>query len=129
LTHGRTPPLSSESLGAAIAVQSDDEVETAAARGRSGETPAARARALIESDPSLAERPFGQIVSALARGGELAPALEDGDPGPEAEGGAGESPDLAEGPDLAPPPPEGTVDEALAEVLEEMVGDEEDAGA
>ncbi len=160
--HPHTLPLSSETLGATIAVQADggDEIEgegaTAAAPGRSGETPAARARALLESDPSLAARPFGQIVSALARGLEVGAADADqnslepeaGDDGgsdqatavatdgdevpvgdPEPDGDAGESPGLAESPDLVAPPPELAVEEALAEVLEEMLEDEEDAGA
>ncbi len=164
--HPHTAPLSSATLGATIAAQAegDGEIEGAggatAAPGRSGETPAARARALLESDPSLAARPFGQIVSALARGLEVAPADADADDGenspepvagddggsdqatavttdgdetpvgdPEPDGGAGESPGLAESPDLVAPPPELAVEEALAEVLEEMLEDEEDAGA
>lgn len=171
--HGQTAPLSSESLGAAIAAQSEQGVATVADHGRSGESPAAQARALIEADPGLAERPFGQIVSALARGLEVAPAsgggvdpaplagddggsepvvavgsdgdetpvgdpepddgavVADGDEtpvgDPEPDDGAGESPDLAAGPDLVVPPPEVAVEEFLAEVLDEMLEDEEGA--
>ena len=78
------PTLSPGTLGAAIEAQSP---------GRSGETPAARARALIAEHPELAEQPFGQIVSRLARGLEIplpadepeqaeepAPAVADEDP-------------------------------------------------
>ncbi len=160
--HPHSAPLSSETLGATIAAQADggDEIEgegaTAAAPGRSGETPAARARALLESDPSLAARPFGHIVSALARGLEIAPAgggenspePEAGDDGgsdqaaavatdgdeapvgdPEPDGGAGESPGLAESPDLVAPPPELAAEEALAEALEEMLEEEVEDGS
>lgn len=83
-----TAPLSQSNLGAAIGAQSDagDESGAVIAPGRSGETPAARARALIAENPDLADRPFGHIVSALARGLEVDldtpdPAGTDGEEG------------------------------------------------
>ncbi len=66
-------------------------------------------------------------------GTEPAAVVADGDEtpvgDPEPDGDAGESPDLAAGPDLVVPPPEVAVEEALAEVLEEMLEGEEDADA
>ncbi|MCZ6523240.1 MAG: hypothetical protein O7A68_05175 [Alphaproteobacteria bacterium] len=156
--HPHSAPLASETLGATIAAQADggEEIEgegegageTGAARGRSGETPAARARALLESDPSLAERPFGHIVSALARGLEVgaadAQALDD-EPSPEPEAAAEADPEqaVAEGDETADgdlgiedqgleaPVPELAADVALAQALEEMLEEmleEEDEG-
>jgi hypothetical protein len=76
-----TAPLSQTNMAATIGAQSDagDESSAAAvgAPGRSGETPAARARALIAENPGLADRPFGHIVSALARGLEVDLGLPD----------------------------------------------------
>jgi hypothetical protein len=69
-----TAPLAPSNLAAAVDAQSASGETAAAAplaRGRSGETPAARARALVAEHPELADRPFGQIVSALARGLEV----------------------------------------------------------
>jgi hypothetical protein len=37
-------------------------------------SPAKAARELLQSRPDLAEQPFGQLVSKLARGEEIAPA-------------------------------------------------------
>ncbi len=154
--HPHSAPLASETLGATIAAQADggDEIEgegagggeTGAAPGRSGETPAARARALLESDPSLAERPFGHIVSALARGLEVGAAdaqALDGEQSPEPEAGAEADPEqaVAEGDEAAvgelgiedqgleAPDPELAVDAALAQALEEMLDGDGDAGA
>ena len=88
-----TAPLSQTNLAAALGAQSDAGVESGgasaaavAAPGRSGETPAARARALIAENPGLADRPFGHIVFALARGLEVDlgtpdPAATDGEEG------------------------------------------------
>lgn len=53
--------------------------------------PAQAARAALESRPDLAGRPFGAIVSLLARHREL-PAAEDPAPTPPAEEVAGEEP-------------------------------------
>lgn len=153
--HPHSAPLASETLGATIAAQADggEEIEgegegageTGAARGRSGETPAARARALLESDPSLAERPFGHIVSALARGLEVgaadAQALDD-EQSPEPEAAAEADPEqaVAEGDETADgdlgiedqgleaPVPELAADDALAQALEEMLEAEDEDG-
>lgn len=83
------------------AAQPETPAETpAASHGKSADTPAARARAAIAADPSLAGQPFGKIVSMMARGLDLpappAPEPElvsepvtepvpDADPVPEAE--------------------------------------------
>ena len=151
--HPHSAPLASETLGATIAAQADggEEIEgegageTGAARGRSGETPAARARALLESDPSLAERPFGHIVSALARGLEVGAAdaeALDGEQSPEPEAAAEADPEqaIAEGDEAADgelgiedqgleaPIPELAADDALAQALEEMLEAEDEDG-
>jgi hypothetical protein len=47
--------------------------------GKSAQSPAHRARAAIEANPALADLPFGQIVSRLARGLEL-PTVQAADP-------------------------------------------------
>ncbi len=151
--HPHSAPLASETLGATIAAQADggDEIEGAGAgetgaAGRSGETPAARARALLESDPSLAERPFGHIVSALARGLEVGAAdaqALDGEPSPEPEAAAEADPEqaVAEGDEAADSDPgiedqgleaavpELAADAALAQALEEMLEEDDEGGS
>lgn len=132
--HPHSAPLASETLGATIAAQADggDEIEGAGAgetgaAGRSGETPAARARALLESDPSLAERPFGHIVSALARGLEVGAAdaqALDGEPSPEPEAAAEADPEqaVAEGDEAADSDP-GIEDQGLEAAVPELAAD------
>jgi hypothetical protein len=107
-----SPTLSAGTLGAAIEAQSP---------GRSGETPAARARALLAENPELADRPFGQVVSRLARGLEVPlPSDEPDEPAPpvvgdepavvvplEGEGDDGGVPPVVETPvvEVVPAPP------------------------
>ncbi len=148
-------PLSTETLETTLAAQAADEAPAAAggdaAPGRSGETPAAAARALIADDPGLAELPFGQVVSALARGLDPAPSGDGGDgsdaaalddvPGTEPIGGvaaddggvAGDesgTPDAGEQDGAAASQAAIEVGETLAEqLLETLFGNDDDATA
>ena len=122
-TRQPTPPLSASSLSTALEAQSDaaeqpsePAVGVTPGRGRSAETPAARARALVASDPTLAERPFGQIVSAIARGIAItSPNDETGTAPDEPE------PDVNVVPEVDPPATE-TPDEDLADLLDQEEG-------
>ena len=42
--------------------------------GKSAQSPAFRARALIAADPTLGDDPFGKLVSSLAKAGKSDPA-------------------------------------------------------
>jgi hypothetical protein len=117
-----TVPLAPSNLAAAVDAQSAS-AETAAAsplaRGRSADTPAARARALIAEHPELADRPFGRIVSALARGLEV--DLGADDPAEVPADGADE------GTVAAAPADDETTDAAPGDDSDAAAGDDGDA--
>lgn len=85
--HGRPETTQAPAAGEPVdeVLLSDLALETIqegpAGPGKSGQSTAHRARALIEANPHLADQPFGQIVSRLARG--LDPLVDFPPPAPD----------------------------------------------